>query len=611
MTQPPGEPPQPQEGFGAPQHQPPQPGGVFGAPQPPQSPPAQPPSPQSTPPGAAQTPPPPPGPPAGPQQPGYGYPQQPGPYAPPAGPYGTPPAPGPYTAPGRQPGPYGQQPGYGYGYPQQPQFPGAPGAAPGTGSRNPFRGKPALTVAAAVAALVVIGGTVYAVAGRGDEGPKNDRPVARQSDDHKASEAPVDPGDGRGDGGDDPEDLNAGRGPGESKVLWYKTAPDVPRSGVDSPGLWITGKAVVKAAYKEVVAYDAGDGRPVWNPVTFPQKICAVTRDKTSDDKVVVAYMSGSSDRAKCNQLQQIDLATGRKGWSGKVDDGALFDSALTVSLTLVGDTLMVGRSQSGTAFDVHSGKKLYEKKKYGSACFPTAFAGGQGRLVSVASCDAMRDTEHEELQQLDPRTGKVLWTRKLDKGWTVKRAYSLDPLVVYSENEDKNQWNISTFASGGTFRSQVGVNERFAPVCSWAVLSRDLQGCLGAVADADTLYLPTDATTGPNEIVAIGLADGKEKWRVKSPADASMIPLRTEGGKLVAYVEASYDAGGQVVSIPTAGSTHTPAKLLQNPVGTARVEGGFYRWTADWVGGRFYIASTRLTGNDDAKEKLMIAFGK
>ncbi|MFE0511752.1 PQQ-binding-like beta-propeller repeat protein [Streptomyces sp. NPDC058964] len=601
MSQPPNQPPQ-QGGFGAPQDQPPQ-GGGFGVPQ---TPPAQggfgapQPAPQGTPP-------PPPAQPPQQPQPGYGYPQQPGPYGQPQqpGPYGTP---GPYGQP-QQPGPYGQQPGY--GYPQQPQYPGAPGSPPPGGSKNPFKGKPAMIAAAAVAALLVVGVGVY-VAVDGDGGGKK-KPVAQQSDDSKSrhSADPVNPGDGSGDGGSDPENLNDGRRPGEAKVLWYKTAPDTPGSGADAPGMWITGKTAVKAAYKQVFGYRVGNGDPAWAPITFPQKICAVTPVKSADNKVVVAYMSGTSDRAKCNQLQQIDLDTGKKGWTGTVADGALFDSTITIELAIAGKTVMVGRSQSGTAYDLDSGKKLYDKKKYGTDCFPTAFAGGTNRLISVASCDATGSNEHDEIQELDPATGKVKWTQPVKKGWAVERTYSVDPLVVYLTNEDKKAWNISTFTADGKFRSEVGVDEHFAPQCGWAILDRDLQGCQGVAADASTLYLPTDAKSGANEIVAISLANGKEKWRVKSPADESMTPIEVEAGKLVAYVHPSYDAGGQVVAIPTTGSSHKPAKLLQNPQGTAEIEDGFYDGAVDWADGRFYIASTRLNGNDDSKEKLMLAFGK
>ncbi|MER5505879.1 PQQ-binding-like beta-propeller repeat protein [Streptomyces sp. NPDC002766] len=580
MTQP------PQGGFGPPQDPPPQ--GGFGPP--PQGPPPQgPPPPQ---PGYGH--PQPPQPPAQPpQQPGP-YAQQPGPYAQP-NPYGRP---GPYGQP-QQPGPYGAQPGH--GYPPQPHYPGGPGTPPA----GPRKGRPALIAVAAVAALAVIGGVAYAVTRGGDDGKK---PVAGQSDDPKPTASGTSGGSG-GATGSDPDDLNSGRQAGEAKVLWYKSPPDAPGSGADAPGMWITGKTVVKAAYKEVFAYGVADGATAWGPVTFPEKICSVTPQKSADDKVVVAYESGTGERAKCNKLQQLDLNTGAKGWSGTLGDGALFDNTINVSLSITGKTVVAGRAQSGVGFDVDSGKKLFEKTKYGSSCFPTAFAGG-ARLVSVASCDASEANEHEEIQELDPKTGKARWTQKFDKGWTVSRTYSVDPLVVYSTNEDKKAWNISTFDAKGHFRSQVGFDENFAPQCGWQILDRDLQGCEGVAADANTLYLPTKATTGPNEIVAINLANGKEKWRVKSPADESMLPMKVEGGKLIAYVEPSYDAGGEVVSIATSGSDHKPAKLLRNPAGTADLENGFYSKAYDWVDGRFYLSSTRLTGNDDSKGKLILAFG-
>ncbi|WP_406488060.1 PQQ-binding-like beta-propeller repeat protein [Streptomyces phaeochromogenes] len=605
MTQPPNQPPQ--GGFGAPQDQPPQgqpPQGGFGPPQSPQGatppPPAQPPG----------TPPPPPqGTPGTPPQPGYGYPQQPGPYTQP-GPYGQ--QPGPYTQPGpygqpQQPGPYGQP---GYGYPQQPQFPGAPGTPPGGGSRNPFKGKPAVIIGAALAAALVIGGTVWAVSGSGDDSKK--KPVADKSQDDKASEsgAPVNPGDGNGDGNEGSEDLNEGRQAGESKVLWYKEAPDAPGSGADAPGLWVTDKVAVKAAYKEVFAYNVDDGKVAWPAVSFPEKICAVSQQKTSADKVFVAYKEGTKDTAECNQVVELDLATGKKGWTKEIPEGDLFDSALSLSLNIVGDTLMVGRSMSGVGYDVTSGDKLYDKKKYGASCFPSAFTGG-AKLLAVSSCGAGGDDEHDEVQELDPATGKAKWTKKFPKGWRVERTYSVAPAVIYLTNADKKQWNITTLKNDGSVRSEVDVDESFAPECGWAILSRDLQGCEGVAADANTLYLPTEAKSGANEIVAISLESGKEKWRVKSPADEAMMPMKLDGTNLIAYVQPSYDAGGRVVSIPTGGGSHTPRKLLQNPQGTADIEDGFFSKAVDYVDGRFYLSTTRLTGNDESKEKLMLAFGK
>ncbi|MDQ1036778.1 hypothetical protein QFZ75_003194 [Streptomyces sp. V3I8] len=624
MTQPPEGPSQ-QDGSGAPQDKPPQQQGGFGPAQDPRGatppPPAQPPAAPPPPHGAPQTPPPPQGVPGTPPPPapGYGYPQQqPGPYGQPQqpGPYGGPgpyaQQPGPYAQPGpygqQQPGPYGPQPGY--GYPTQPQFPGGPGTPPGGGPRGPFRNKPLVITGAALAAVLVIVGTMWAVSGGDDGGQK--KPVADGSQDPRpsGSDAPVNPGDGEGDGDAGTDDLNAGRQAGEAKVLWYKEAPDAPGSGADAPGMWITDEVAVKAAYKQVLAYDVEDGKVSWPALTFPQPICAASQQKTSDDKVFVAYKEGAKSGAECNQIVEIDLATGKKGWTKEIPKGDLFDSSLSLSLNVVGDTLLAGRSMSGVGYDTGSGDKLFDVKKYGDSCFPSAFAGG-AKLLSVSGCGAGGDNEHDEVQELDPATGKARWTKKIPKGWRVERAYSVDPVVLYLTNADKKQWNVTTLKNDGTARSQLDVDESFAPDCGWAILTRDLLGCEGVAADANTLYLPTEAKSGANEVVAVSLETGKEKWRVKSPSDTSMMPLKMDGTDLVAYVKPSYDSGGRVVSVPTAGGSHTPKTLLRNPQGAAQVENGFFSKAVDYVDGRFYLSTTRLTGNDQSKEKLMLAYGK
>ncbi|GHH80060.1 hypothetical protein GCM10018793_34290 [Streptomyces sulfonofaciens] len=625
MTQPPNQPPQ--GGFGAPQD----PQGHGAPPPPPDQPPQMPPPP------APGTPPPPGGPgygypqqtpaPGYPQQPTannpyaqppqqptannpYAQPPQPGPYPQQSGPYGPPQPTGPYGQP-VQPGPYGQ-PGPGYGYPQQPQYPGGPGAPGGGGGRSPFRGKPAAVIGAAVAVLLVAGGVVWAVSG-GDGGGKKEAGGGGAAENPGAS-APVNPGDGSGDGsgkdGSDPDNLNGDRQAGEDKVLWYKSAPDAPGSGADAPGMWITDKVAVKAAYKQVLAYKVADGTPAYPPITLPQAICAASRQAGDGDKVVVAYKSGTTDSAKCNQLVEIDLNTGKKGWTKKIEEGALFDSTITIELSIVKDTLIVGRSQSGAAFRVSDGKALWTKKEeHDGVCFPGGFTGGD-RIIVALSCAAGQESAHERVEELDPASGKVKWTKELPKGWELSRVYSTSPVVLYLTNEDKKQWNISTLKAGSSAtRSQVDIDESFAPECGWAILDRDLQGCAGTAADADTLYLPTEAKSGANEIVAVNLASGKEKWRVKAPGDTSMLPMKVQGGAVIAYQEPSYDKGGTVLSIPTGGD-HRPKALLQNPQGAAEIENGFFSKAIDYVDGRFYISTTRLTGSDKTQEKLMMAFG-
>ncbi len=227
--------------------------------------------------------------------------------------------------------------------------------------------------------------------------------------------------------------------------------------------------------------------------------------------------MSGSSDRAKCNQLQEIDLDTGEKGWKERGR------RRRAVRLHALRRTVHHRQDADGGPLPVRHGVRRHQRRQavrqeeVRRRLLPRRVRRRR-EADPVASCGAGGDKEHDEVQELDPTTGKAKWTQPFDKGWRVARVYSVDPLVVYSTNEDKKAWNISTFTAGGKFRSQVGVDEDFAPECGWAILERDLQGCQGVAVDANTLYLPTEATTGANEIVAINLANGKEKWRVKSP---------------------------------------------------------------------------------------------
>ncbi|MEU7582388.1 PQQ-binding-like beta-propeller repeat protein [Streptomyces sp. NPDC041068] len=593
MTQPPNQPPH--GGHGAPQDP-----RNAGAPQPPGQPPQQPGQPPQAPPPAAPQP--------GQPQPGYGYPQTPppasdNPYAQPTQPQ----QPGPYAQP-QQPGPYGGQPQYGYQQqpPTQPQFPAGPGASGGgSGKRN----KMLVIGAAAVAALLVAGGVTWAVVGGGDDEGKK-KSEAKNKDPKPSASAPVNPGDGSGDGYDGKEDLNEGRQAGEAKVLWYKEAPKVPGSGGDAPGMWVKDDIVVKAAYKQLLAYNVTTGKTAWKAITFPQKICAATKTATDDGKIVVAYKEGTKSNAKCNQLQVVDLATGDRGWGKPVKEEGLFDFALQTHLVLVGDILMVGRDQSGTALRMSDGKKLYvaDKKEEGT-CFPNGFAGGE-KLIMALSCGASTDNEHDELQQLDPKTGRALWTKKFPKGWRIGKVYGVSPTIVYLSNPEKKQWNITVLKEDSDkTRSEVSIDDNFAPQCDTSVLSRELGGCLGVTSDDKNLYLPTDEKSGANEVVAISLDTGKEAWRTKSPMEETMLPLKMEGGSIIAYVTPSYDSGGRVVSIPTSGS-HKPKTLLQHPKGTSQIESGFYSKDVDYVDGRFYISTTSIMSSS-GQSKLMLAYGK
>ncbi|MFD0036774.1 PQQ-binding-like beta-propeller repeat protein [Streptomyces anulatus] len=641
MSQPPSQQP-PQGGFGAPQEPPngapQQPQGRPNPAMPPQTPPGQPPQgpPPAQPPAAPAGPPqtPPPGTPAYgyPQQPpagpGYGYPQQPGqapgPYGQQApGPYGQQPGPYGQQAPGpygqQAPGPYGQQPQPGQGYPTQQQYPGAPApGGPGSGAGGFLKNKTGIVVAAALAVVLVAGaGTWFLVSDSGDD-PK--KPVAGPSNDPKApSGSPtVDEGDGNGDGREVDSDLNAGRKPGEAKVAWLqKNDVDLPRSGAAVEGPWFTGDLVVKAMYRGVSGYSVTDGKKKWN-LELPADVCAAPNTATADGKLVLGVKDGTTDRSDCSVLQMIDLNTGKAGWKKSVKKNGTWDFLSDIGLAISGDTVTVGRTSNSNAYRVSDGKELFGNPE--GNCKPFAFAGG-AKLIAAASCrtDDVKNPQHQ-VQELDPVTGKAKWTYQPARGWEVSKVYSVSPLVVRFDNEEKKQYGIAALTESGKLRSQLSPTkgDKLTVDCggSFAIFGEKLEGCSGVAADANTFYIGTEddssGTSRTNKVIAFDLNTGKPKWEAPAPAERVLKPLGMEGGNVLLYVRPKYDAAGALVTIPPTGGT--PKTLLQHPESTGRIENGFFSSKVLYQGGRSYIFSKRVSASNDKEEleqSTMLVFTK
>ncbi|MGX1883190.1 outer membrane protein assembly factor BamB family protein [Streptomyces sp. NPDC055287] len=615
MSQPPNQPPQ--GGFGAPQdprQQPPQPPA-----QPPQMPPA-PPTPPAAPP---QQPPAQPGygyPQAPPQQapqPGYGYPGQPGQQPGQAGPYGQQPGQaGPYGQ--QQPGPYGQQQPGPYGQQQAGPYGGYPGApAPGSGGGGPFKGKPAIIIGAALAAVLVVVGGIY-IATSGDDGGKKQRPIADRSKDNKPDGLPTgDTGDDSADGRDAGDDLNAGRQAGESKVLWLqKNDIDLPRNGSDVYGPWFTDGLVVKAMYKQVAAYNTTDGKEKWK-LPLSTEVCAAPVKAADDGKIVIGVKDGTTDKAKCSQLQMIDLKTGKAGWKAEVKKEGLFDLLSDITIAISGNTVTAGRTGHSTAFSMKDGKQLWGK--LAGECQPYAFTSS-AKLIAAAACSTGEAAKHHErIQEHDPATGKVKWSYPLAKGWEVDKVYSVSPLVVSVTEREKKTWSVIALTDGGKLRSEIdGGKDKFQPRCggSFVIFGQNLEGCTGVAADANTFYMATaEKSSGlekSNEVVAFNLDTGKPKWRTPS-TDRAMMPLKMEGGEVLVHMEASYDKGGALATIPASGAKK-PKTLLQNPQSTAEIENGFFTTKVAYEGGQLYVVASRVSASNDEEEKeakTMMVFGK
>ncbi|WP_329451721.1 PQQ-binding-like beta-propeller repeat protein [Streptomyces sp. NBC_01724] len=586
MAQPPGQQP-PQGSFGAPYDPPPE------SVQP------------SPPPGYGSAPPP--GRTAGP----YGAPVQPGPYGTPAqpGPYGVP-QPGPYNAP-TQPGPYGYPPSAqpGYGYPQQQQqLQQQSQQPPPPRGGGFFKGGRGAVIGAVLAVVLLAGGGIWFATSGSDDDSK---PTARAS---------TDPGPGTNGGGDgkaedrgthdlgaEADALNAQRRPGEAKVLWLQEGGvDLPRNGSDVYGPWIVGDTVVKAMFRTVSGYSVADGSRKWS-LRMPSSLCAAPSQPTADGKIVFGIKTGTADDALCNSLQMVDLTTGKAGWRKTYRRQGAWDLLSDVSMAINGDTVTVGRTSRTDAFRVSDGAVLFGELP--GNCQPFGFASGPVAIAATSCQTAADDHKEQQVQRIDPVTGKVQWTYKVKKGWEVAQFYSVSPLVVSLKQEDK--WAIIVLNENGTYRSQlVGGTDDYGTKCGGDLLTegKNLDNCLGVAADDRMVYLATkpaeDDLTPTNKVVAFDLNTGQAKWKAAAPAGQTLMPIRTEGGRLLMYLAAGKNKGGGIASLPPTGGT--PQMVLRHPAAASAVERGFFDSRVAYQNGRCLLMHARISGIDDEDEKSM-----
>ncbi|THA33778.1 hypothetical protein E6R18_09055 [Streptomyces sp. A1277] len=629
MSQPPGQQPPPQGGFGAPYDPQAGPGAGTGGPGP---------SPQPAGPYDA------PAQPAGP----YGQPPQPaGPYGQPpqpAGPYGQPPQPQPGYGYPPQPGPYGQQPpqpptqpGYGhppqgYGYPPQgyghPQ-PGAgqlpphqtptqqygapPGGPQGGGGR--FRSGTAKIVGAVLAVALVAGVGIWFAVG-GDGGGKE--PVAAPTHSGKPTASPSPTGSKAiGKPVVSPEEetrtINAGAKPGEAKVLWLqKGGVDLPPNGADVFGPWFAGDTVVKAMFYTVSGYSVSDGTLRWS-FRLPAQVCAAPSQPTADGKMVLAIKHDTANDASCDTLQMIDLRTGKPGWRKAFVRKGVWDELSNLSMSINAGTVTVGRASRSEGFRVSDGKQIFRGQP--GKCQPYGFASGPVAIAATSCLNDEYDYKDQQVQRIDPATGKVLWTYKLKKNWEVSQFYSISPLVVSLKQPDK--WGILVLNDDGTYRSQLsGGPGDYEPKCDAELLSvsKNLDNCMGVAADANTFYMGTKTGMGTehsNKIVAFDLTTGKYRWSADSPQGQTAIPLRVENGKLLMYVNPTLKKGGGIASLPLTGGTSQI--VLRHPASGAEMELGLIGPRIAYVGGRTVLMQARLsgiTGDEEVDARSMVVFG-
>ncbi|MFB0618498.1 PQQ-binding-like beta-propeller repeat protein [Streptomyces sp. AGS-58] len=578
-----------------------------------QPPPNQPPPPPNQPPQAPNQPPqaPPPGygyphpaPPQPPAQPGYGYPQ--------------PPAQPGYGYPGAQQNPYAQPMPPGYGYPAQPGHPGQPMTVPmqpqpGKGGAGRNNTALLIVVAAVVAIALIIGGGVWYARSSGGDGKKHDTASSGGTGGKNGADAS---GDSSGGGGKEKAPANTA-----SKVLFQVPMPRTDDT-IGTTGSWLTDTVYAKSGIAEIVGYDPAKGTKLWT-LKLPGPVCAASGHVTSAGLTAITFqpkMPTKDKTAGCSEVAAIDLTAGTKLWTKSVKTG---DFPITFqNVTVAQHTVAVGSSDGGAAFDIGSGKVLWQPKP-DDTCYDAGYGGGT-RLVAVRKCGAY-DNRQLHIQTIDPKSGKVISEYKMPDGVEYASVVSTDPLVIAADVGDSagDGSGVSDYFSidGRTGRLLARISapgDTYGGHCDG--ITR-IEGCRQIAAGHGRLYLPTEVHDGSgqynktNEIVAFDLTTGKPaRGRAEAGDGYTLSPLRMDGGNLLAYMAPPWNKGGQVVSID--GDSLRTTKLLENP-GTRSVHQGESGLLPEYAEllfgkGRLYMSAVFAHKTNPAygKEYLLMAFG-
>ncbi|WP_258177617.1 PQQ-like beta-propeller repeat protein [Streptomyces solincola] len=425
--------------------------------------------------------------------------------------------------------------------------------------------------------LIIGAGFWYA-----NSGPGSDR-----ADEAKSGSAGADGGkDGGGKGA--PGGGGKEKAPQDpaAKVGFQLPVPPVPDL-TPVGGSWVTEQAYVKAGVDSVVAYQPDTGKELWK-LPLPGAVCAASRH-VQDGRTAIAYEAtrrkGPNYYQPCTEIAGLDLATGKLLWTKSVTGGNAGDDKVKFSeVTVGGGTVAAGGTDGGAAWDLATGKELWKPEVNAESCYDNGYGGGAG-LVAVRLCGSS-DSRRVEIQNLDPKSGAPVSTYKMPAGVEYAGVVSTKPLVVAADVGDTagDGSSISDFFSideaTGKLKAKITADaDMYAAECG----STEVEKCEKAVVGNNRLYVPTEEHEGEsdtgrtNEVVSFDLATGKPTTD-KAPAGEKyhLLPLRMDGGNLIAYKPPSYDGGGQVVSID--GATFQQTVLMKNPAEepVRRAEGEF-----------------------------------
>ncbi|GAA1045327.1 MULTISPECIES: outer membrane protein assembly factor BamB family protein [Streptomyces] len=394
-----------------------------------------------------------------------------------------------------------------------------------------------LVLAAVVAFVLCLGGSLIWYHSAGRTGARDAKAMKQAPDDIRETveKAPVSP-EGR-------------------LVTEHFTA--VPSSKpVYAPGTWATGKVVARAVADWIEGYKIGTDydKTAWK-LRLDGHVCAVSRDVTADGRTAVVVQpppAGGSGKAAnsdkegvCDEVVMVDLNTGKRLWQRKMPS-ADFAFVTNTGIALTRGVVAVAWGQGSVAYDMDSGKRLWNTTLATSQCHDSGFAGGRA-LLALVLCGESTDARYR-VEKLDPRTGKVIWRYSVSNGIQAVYLPSADPPVLAVEAGDTVVTDLLTLdPETGRRRATISMRgydtkcgQESYPGPFFGVLDK----CDGMVVGRDRAFVMSkenlDDDKPADSITAFDLAKGTKAEKFEGRPLQTVVPVRMNGDDLIIYRDSS-----------------------------------------------------------------------
>lgn len=430
---------------------------------------------------------------------------------------------------------------------------GRPAPAPTPGGRNPGR----LVVAAAIAALIAVVGTVSGLLLSSGGGGQSD---TRAAQDWAAA---VDEG-------------------GAAPELWripQGITPDVQAAGDH----WVTDTHLVRRLSGRVVSYDLATGEVAWElPLSGNAEDDCPSSQQQSGNRVALLRAVEGEDNS-CGTVTVVDVATGREVFTTEIPPIERTEVTTADVPVAIGDFVLVGSRAGGHLFNIDTGKHVAVAEE--GRCREDAYAVVDDVLVARVSCRERPPGSDVVLSGLRAYNADLVeqWSwqarpQAAEDVLEVRNVLSVEPLVVEvlrtsDDTVETLRVDPKTGESASLLRREFdGGDSKYLKPCD----ERGLAHCGQArVADGKLILTTIPAQVNPdgegaypgmastefrNELVAIDLGTGAEAWRTGMVDGRAMHLVPATDGSIVAYQSANAnDVPGLLLSVDTATGAVSP----------------------------------------------------